>query len=456
MSRHRNCRSTTIFMVHGKLTRAAGLAFALGLTATIGAPAKAGVYINEIFYDPPGNESQREYVELRGDTPGMSLANHWLVVLENEGNLEPTMSEVGHIDTAIDLSGFSLGSNGFLVMRRTGNPYSINPDSADVTLPSTLFENSGGTFLLIDKGIGPTPTAGMALDGSVDNDGQESTPFDGLDYPHEGQPGWTIDDAIGVAAEKEEMGLGRLYATINFGPEADSFVFAPDLGGLFHAADHIQPDAVYVPTNMENELIARYGNSSGQTEHDWHVTNVTDNGLAGASASTGKFAQSGTDPHGYPRNPFSEAQYIPTPTCDYACYVANYKESESSQFVPYGTPITTTLGAANYPLNQSLLPWDYNHNGVVDAADYTVWRNSLGQNDPDPKNSPLAANANLNSSIDAKDYSIWKYHFGESLPSLVGGGSAGVGVPEPTTLLLSAIGGCIAAMLQATVRSRLR
>ena len=27
----------------------------------------------------------------------------------------------------------------------------------------------------------------------------------------------------------------------------------------------------------------------------------------------------------------------------------------------------------------SMLPGDYNHNGVVDAADYIVWRNSLGQ-----------------------------------------------------------------------------
>ena len=193
------------------------------------------------------------------------------------------------------------------------------------------------------------------------------------------------------------------------------------------------------------------------------MTNVTDNGLAGASASTGKFAQAGTDPHGFPREPFSAAQYTPVPGCDYACYLANYKPSESSQFVPYGTPITTTLGAANYPLNQSLLPWDFNHNGVVDAADYTVWRDTLGQSDPspggeidaNPLTNPLAANVNRSSGVDAKDYDVWKYHFGESLP--VGAGSAANGissVPEPTTILLFAVGGIMASMLRPTSRRR--
>ena len=75
------------------------------------------------------------------------------------------------------------------------------------------------------------------------------------------------------------------------------------VGGVFNAADHLEPDATYVSTNFENELFARYGNSTGQGEHDWHITNVTDNGLAGASASAGRFNQAGSDPHGYPREP---------------------------------------------------------------------------------------------------------------------------------------------------------
>jgi len=52
---------------------------------------------------------------------------------------------------------------------------------------------------------------------------------------------------------------------------------------------------------------------------------------------------------------------------------------------------------------------DYNHNGVVDAADYVLWRNTLGQS-----GSNLAADGNQNNSIDSGDYAVWRSHFGQS------------------------------------------
>lgn len=393
--------------------------------------AAAELYINEIFIDPPGSEAPREYVELRG-APGISLDNLWFIVLENENTLEGA-GNPGSIDLAIDLSGYSVGSNGFVAMRRAANsPYVVDPLATVIELPTTLFENSGGTYMLIDRGAGPAPIGGMALDGNVDNDDDPLTIHDGLDYPGEGQPGWTILDAIGVFVEGNEAGLGRLYAPINFGPEKDGQEILPDFGGpIFHAADHIEPGAIYVGTGFEIELIARYGNSTGQTEKDWHATNVTDNVLAGYS--TGNFAQAGSDPHGYPR-----------PAGDPNTGVF---ESESGQYIPYGTIMTNTIGSANYPLNQSSLPWDYNQNGTVDAADYTIWRDTLGT--PDPTGKSQIANADRDGSVDQTDYDAWKWHFGESLPTMMGAGA--VAVPEPASWLLVACG-----LAAAAVRPRRR
>jgi hypothetical protein len=72
---------------------------------------------------------------------------------------------------------------------------------------------------------------------------------------------------------------------------------------------------------------------------------------------------------------------------------------------------------------------DYNHNGIVDAADYTVWRASLGST------TDLAADGNGNNTVDADDYNVWKAHFGESNS---GGGSAAE-IPEPAKLSLTMI-----------------
>lgn len=74
------------------------------------------------------------------------------------------------------------------------------------------------------------------------------------------------------------------------------------------------------------------------------------------------------------------------------------------------------------------LSGDYNGNGTVDAADYSLWRDSLGA-----VGSGLAADGNGDGKVDADDYAIWKNHFGQSLNP--GSGSAAA-VPEPAGILL--------------------
>jgi hypothetical protein len=76
----------------------------------------------------------------------------------------------------------------------------------------------------------------------------------------------------------------------------------------------------------------------------------------------------------------------------------------------------------------AVLPGDYNHSGIVDAADYTIWRDTLGQT-----GIALAADGNGNGMIDAGDYDVWKSNFGNHSGA---GASANAGVPEPATLVL--------------------
>jgi PEP-CTERM motif len=81
------------------------------------------------------------------------------------------------------------------------------------------------------------------------------------------------------------------------------------------------------------------------------------------------------------------------------------------------------------------VPGDYNGNSTVDAADYTIWRDTLGSTtDLRANGDTTGASANT---IDQADYAFWKAHFGN--PS--GSGSGAVGVPEPATVLLLGLAG---------------
>jgi hypothetical protein len=84
---------------------------------------------------------------------------------------------------------------------------------------------------------------------------------------------------------------------------------------------------------------------------------------------------------------------------------------------------------------------DYNEDGKVDAADYTVWRDRLGTGGNLPNDASPG-------SITIEDYNYWKSHFGAT------GGSGALAevvstVPEPISLTF-----VTAAVLLAGLRMR--
>jgi serralysin len=82
----------------------------------------------------------------------------------------------------------------------------------------------------------------------------------------------------------------------------------------------------------------------------------------------------------------------------------------------------------------TLLPGDYNHDGVVDAADYTLWRSTLGQS----VTAGTGADGNGDGLITAADFDLWRAHFGQTAAS--GSVLAGTSVPEPPAAFLVCVG----------------
>jgi T5SS/PEP-CTERM-associated repeat protein len=78
------------------------------------------------------------------------------------------------------------------------------------------------------------------------------------------------------------------------------------------------------------------------------------------------------------------------------------------------------------------LPGDFNANGVVDAADYVVWRNNVGSTTALPNDS-------IGGTIGTPQYNEWRTHFGQTAGSGAGV-SANAAVPEPATLALLILG----------------
>ena len=74
---------------------------------------------------------------------------------------------------------------------------------------------------------------------------------------------------------------------------------------------------------------------------------------------------------------------------------------------------------------------DYNADGVVDAADYVVWRKTSGQGATPPGS---GADGNANGTIDSGDYDFWRSKFGNVVPGA--GSGSNLSVPEPSSLSL--------------------
>jgi hypothetical protein len=106
-----------------------------------------------------------------------------------------------------------------------------------------------------------------------------------------------------------------------------------------------------------------------------------------------------------------------------------------------------THGASIAALDNAAIPWvsdnadtlvllgDYNKNGVVEAADYTVWRNSLGQT-----GFARPADGDASGTVELDDFFVWRDNYGKVSPTSGNAASLAdwvVAAPEPSGLSLA-------------------
>jgi len=104
--------------------------------------AMAQVRITEAFVNPPGSpDAGREFIEIQSCRPNFSLQGYWLIGIDGENFFNP-----GNIHWAIDLSAYSTGSNGLLLVR----------DGEAVLLPEPAAETAVAVipFAFTEAGMG--------------------------------------------------------------------------------------------------------------------------------------------------------------------------------------------------------------------------------------------------------------------------------------------------------------
>ncbi len=169
------------------------------------------VVINEIIQDPPGAESDWEYIELYGK-PNMDLTGYAIGLFK--GGADPDgdgiANTVAEIDEAFTLDGLSLGSDGFLVLVNDsgGDAFVFADANATVSdydtqhIPTTdtagsLANGDSSTYLLVRGRPNHSIAGGVSIyepGYSFRKEPDPDTNFDGkLDFGTEGAGAFEVD-----------------------------------------------------------------------------------------------------------------------------------------------------------------------------------------------------------------------------------------------------------------------
>jgi DNA-binding beta-propeller fold protein YncE len=237
-----------------------------GLVVFFAIPGFSQLYLSELLFKPSGSNLTQEMIEIRG-FPGSTIPeNTYLVFVDaNYGSL-------GDVRIVFDLSGRSLGQNGYLVLLQSSSFFSGGSSAANVIIsPSQGW--SGLPFFYADSGdsIDLTAFSCFLIRSTIQPQLTDVIDSDGNGHiDPEFANAWTVLDGISVADGTDAQPYG-------------SFLFFDQQG------NSVVPDgATQVITQHELGYVARILERTGHTSEDWVGASVVADGnqlrlMAGAT-----------------------------------------------------------------------------------------------------------------------------------------------------------------------------
>lgn len=416
-------------------------------------PFSSDLLLNEIWINSPGNDPPFEFVELKGQA-GIGMGSLYYVAVEGLRG-----DQTGTAEKVVSLGDFSNGSNGHTLLTPDAEDFGFNvPAGAtqigalgSIDQENVASENDTTTFMLLYSPSSELTTTKFDYD--WDDDGALELPA-----------GVFIVDSLGVLVLNDQ-GQDQVYGPstnqLNLGqPEVDAVSrhrnstsrnaggdwFGGDLqpGGddylLYEAAEAfnlpvdgaaLTPGEANVGNATQSPLVSLTsvtGNPDGTITLEFNgpvsQNNLGDGGFVGPEGTGITITGLGGVPNpqvdvlpavdGYFTNTltlsFTGAGVTNgiLPNGSYQLNIVGNGVTGNGRAVDANNSGSTTGSDAQFSVEVATdaLAGDYNTDGVVNAADYTVWRDNLGQSLALPNETATPGQ------VTREDYDAWKANFG--------------------------------------------
>ncbi len=273
----------------------------------------------------------------------------------------------------------------------------------------------------------------------------------GLDFSGQLAGSWVLGDPDGTKTmsiplssfgllDPQDQGNGDISAQVAFGDNTDSIdAFSAYIDKIVLEQISV-PDLLTLEVNRGTGAAVLRNNSSGPVA--WNYLDIRSAGGGLNPTGWNSFddqnidgARTWTEAGGSSKTQLVEASLLGSHTLDVGQSIAvgtlynplSGLENLDFEIRREGGPADRTYDQLVSYVGVSIaVDGDYNADGVVNAADYTVWRDALGQNVTLPNENATPG------SVTQEDYAVWASNYGRSA-----GMATAVSVPEPTAALLT-------------------